>query len=255
MLLVPRNATSVIARFLILDSGGSVIPDIAFNDPDLQIAYRRPTDASWQVMTLADGTLGTWGSNTFKHAGNGLYEYGIPNASIISDKATDWRITYDGVVEYDSLVAVAQGSLATNDTFLDAIREKVWTREERSITEPVSTFSSGPVFQFTLPSGEVAITANNTIYVKEKGIVLFFASDTDITSIPLKVIFENVDKTDIQVFTNAELTKTAEGFTLDLPDELTETERTIVWGIRHATTDRFFGRGSFAIVYAPHEDD
>jgi hypothetical protein len=155
---------------------------------------------------------------------------------------------------YDVIEATGSSNFANETDSLNAIRESVWTRTQRSITEAVRTLPSVPVFTLNINSEEVRVVSTNRIYVHEQDVLLAFVVDTDLTAVPLELIIENTDGEDVIVIEDDDLTKTAEQFTITLPNELTSTVGSFTWGVRRVADQKFLGSGSFSVVYAPYKD-
>ena len=84
--------------------------------------------------------------------------------------------------------------------------------------------------------------------------VIQFTADVDITAIPLTVIFEDADKLDTYIITDASLVKVGTDVTATLPSGFTDEVVSFNWAIRHETNLTVYGTGSISVVYAPHED-
>jgi hypothetical protein len=106
-LQVPTNASSVILQVALLDGAGDRIPNIAHNAAGLAFAYRIENQSTWTSVSLSDGTIGTWGSGTWKHDASGMYQIGLPNAAISANKRTFLRLTYGSIApQFDSIEAI-----------------------------------------------------------------------------------------------------------------------------------------------------
>lgn len=115
-LQVPTNASSVILHVALLDAAGDRVPNVAFNAAGLAFAYRVENVATWSSVSLSDGTLGTWGSGTWKHDASGMYQVGLPNAAIVANKRTFLRLTYGAIPpQFDSIEATGVPATVLNN--------------------------------------------------------------------------------------------------------------------------------------------
>lgn len=93
---IPSTASSQNVQIRILNDSGAALSGLAYNTAGLEVAYRRLTDASDVVVTLVAGTLGSWDSGGFVEMGDGWYQFGLPDASIVPNQNTRLRVKTAG---------------------------------------------------------------------------------------------------------------------------------------------------------------
>jgi hypothetical protein len=235
-MLADRNQDNLILNVRMFDdqTPPAPIPGIAWNDGTLILGYKRQGDTGWTdlvggVDTVA-GTLGTYieGGWVSDSGGNGLYEFGLPNAARIAGHRTLLRFKHGpGQYRYDAIDYVAIPSEKT-----DALE-----------------------FSFAVPGATIDFSSTTSIYIKETGVIAEFTANQDISAIPLVLIFEDSNGVDQFVFSDEQLTKVGDKVSITLPNEFTDTEVTLNWGIRNQLSNRFYGSGSISVTYAPYLDE
>lgn len=106
---VYSNATSLIRTVRLVDDAGDPITAVAYNDASLEVAVRAQSAATWTVLTLVDGTLGSYLANSWKADpdGDGLHQLCLPNSVVVAGTATNIRVTYGAnSPQYDTVEAV-----------------------------------------------------------------------------------------------------------------------------------------------------
>lgn len=106
---VYSNATSLIRTVRLVDDAGDPITAVAYNDASLEVAVRAQSAATWTVLTLVDGTLGSYLANSWKADpdGDGLHQLCLPNSVVVAGTATNIRVTYGAnPPQYDTVEAV-----------------------------------------------------------------------------------------------------------------------------------------------------
>lgn len=239
--LVYRDATQV--NLIIFNP--SLPSGITWDDEDLSIDWRASSSTSWNSISLASAVVGTWTSGGWVELDSQEYQLGLPNAAIVPGDRTTLRVKYGTeVFLYDAVDAVLQYvPLPSNFSLLQISSSGLVTTTPPNIS-----------FNINVPPPGITITTLDTIYVHELERTVEFIANTDIESIPLQLVFEETDRTDILVVEDIDLTKEGTKVLYELPNTLTDGERTVVWGIRHAVNQRVYGFGQFTISYAPHED-
>lgn len=138
-----------------------------------------------------------------------------------------------------------------SDLPITTIATAVWAHTERTLTSVDGNIS----FEFSIPGSPILFeTGAETVYIKEKGLVVSLIANVDIEGETLVVIFENPDKTDKLVVADGSLTKVGNVVTLTLPDSFTDDTGAVTFAIRDAATLQVLGTGNITISYAPHED-
>jgi hypothetical protein len=190
-LQVPTNASSVILQVALLDAAGDRIASVAHNAAGLAFAYRVENQSTWTSVTLSDGTIGTWGSGTWKHDVSGMYQIGLPNAAISANKRTFLRLTYGAIApQFDSIEATGVPS-----TVLDNIQNAGAGTGDNTVTVTVTSDTLGllPGATVTIQnqdgnivrwgrtggSGSVAFNLDNDDYVLLVSAGAAFTSYTD----------------------------------------------------------------------------
>lgn len=253
-MIISSKASNQNILIRIVDDNDDPINSIAYDNLDLSISYRTTSSVGWTALTLVDGTIGTWVVSSFKFIENGLYQLSIPNASIVPYNLTYWKVSYLTTTVYDVIEATGSANLVNDTDLINAVRDSVWTRTQRSLTDPVQTLPSVPVFTLTIDDEEVQVVSSSLIYVHEQDVLLAFEVNTDLTAVLIELVIEESDGTDVLVIDDDDLTKTAEGFTITLPNELTATIGSFTWGVRRVSDQKFFGSGTFSVIYAPYKD-
>ena len=144
-MLVRTNETDLITSIQLVDDDGDPIEDVEFDDVNLEAAYKLANSATWVVLTLVDGTIGTYLSESFKHDENNIYQICWPNEAIVGGTITALRITYGANrAQYDTLEAFLPDSSELEkipkdgDTFVhtqlfnDTINKSSTTRIDRA---------------------------------------------------------------------------------------------------------------------------
>jgi hypothetical protein len=227
-MIADRSQVDLYVTFQFLDDAGNGITSLAWNTPNIEISYLKKGATAWVPLTLVAGTLGTYLSSSFiaDSGGNGLYQLGIPNEAKVAGHRTYWRFKYAAnQYRYDSIDYVSIPSAET----------------------------SNATFEFSIPGVETVFTTESTIYIRELEVDVAFTANQDITAIPLVLILEDSEGVDHYVISDSEMTKVGDTVTVRLPDDFTESERTLTWGIRNASNQRVYGTGSISVTYAPYE--
>lgn len=250
--LIKSDATSLILRVKLVNDAGSPIVDRTHSDVDLVVKYRRKADATWQTVTKVLGTLSTYVENGWIGFGGGWHELCLPNAAIVPGQRTEIEITYStNRPQADSIDAILE------DCDLTPILNELPTNLDVLSIDNVGRVRMVPpsiAFSIGVPTAAVGADTPRSVYVKERNKVVSFTANVNIEAITLELVFEDSDRLDILVVANASLTKAGNVVTYTLPDSLTATERTLIWGIREATDKTVFGFGQIQVTYAPHVD-
>lgn len=107
-MLVPTNAASLITTVRLIDDAGDPITAVAYDDISLEVAVRAQSAATWTVLTLVDGTLGSYLASSWKADpdGDGLHQLCLPNSVVVAGTATNVRVTYGAnAPQYDTIEA------------------------------------------------------------------------------------------------------------------------------------------------------
>ena len=105
--LVERTAENLILRIRLRTGNGTLVTGLAHNTATLAVRYMRPSDTSWQTVSLVAGTIGTYTANSWKEIGGGWYQLCLPNAAIVPGERTDIEIAYSAHTPWaDSIDAV-----------------------------------------------------------------------------------------------------------------------------------------------------
>ncbi|RLB94231.1 MAG: hypothetical protein DRH26_01780 [Deltaproteobacteria bacterium] len=101
---VKKDTTQKIVNLFITDGFGNGKTGLAYNTASFVCHYMRETDDVSTEITLADGTLGTWGSGDFKEVDAtdlpGVYQFGIPNAVLATGEESA-KIVFTGAASTD----------------------------------------------------------------------------------------------------------------------------------------------------------
>jgi hypothetical protein len=92
------------------------------------------------------------------------------------------------------------------------------------------------------------------VFIGETGRTLILTANDDVSAIPLRVVFEYVNKTDITIVEDGSLTKVAESVSLTLPAAVTAQVGLVRWAVRHAVDGTVYGHDEFNVSYAPLVD-
>jgi hypothetical protein len=124
------------------------------------------------------------------------------------------------------------------------------------VDDTVGTFVPSTELAYNLPGyGSVAeIKTRLSFIVKQNNNTAEFAVEDDLTAIDITCIIESSSKTDVAIIANADLNKTSNSISFDLPAEVYNNLGSYVVGFRDSSTFRYYGGGSIVITYAPHED-
>lgn len=127
-MLIPRNASSLPLRVRLVDNDDDPLPNLAYDNADLVVRYRRPTDTAWQTIELVAGTAGTYTENGWVGIGGGWHELGLPDAAIVPGGRTDLEIVYAAnPPQADAIDAVLGLSDAETDAIAAAIGNNIRT--------------------------------------------------------------------------------------------------------------------------------
>lgn len=127
-MLVSRTASSLNLRVRLVDNDDDPLPNIAYNNADLTVRYRRPTDTSWQTITLVAGTPGSWTANGWIGIGGGWHELGLPDAAIVPGGRTELEIVYAANrPQADAIDAVLGLSSAETGAIAAAVADEIRT--------------------------------------------------------------------------------------------------------------------------------
>lgn len=125
-MLVSRTASSLNLRVRLVDNDDDPLPNIAYNNADLTVRYRRPTDTSWQTITLVAGTPGSWTANGWIGIGGGWHELGLPDAAIVPGGRTELEIVYAANrPQADAIDAVLGLADDEAETIAESVAEQV----------------------------------------------------------------------------------------------------------------------------------
>ncbi len=127
-MLVSRTAASLNLRIHLRDDDDDPLPNIAFNNADLVVRYRRPTDTAWQTITLVAGTAGSYTERGWIGIGGGWHELGLPDAAIVPGERTDLEVTYaTNKPQADAVDAVLGLSTAETTAIATAVGNNIRT--------------------------------------------------------------------------------------------------------------------------------
>lgn len=234
-MLIQKGTTELRLPIEIYNANGTPALGLTHASVGLSLAYKLEGAASWNLITLVEGA-GSYVSAGFRNLGEHVYEVCFPDNSYVDGETTLIRVIYDGVTTYDTI-----------SVFLDNVEGKI---------DQLLLNSSDLTFSFNFPGGNpLPLLEVTTVYVKEKGLVVVWNADIDIEAIPLQIIFEDPSTgLDFHVFEDVDLTKSGTTVSVTLPDSFTDEVNTFVWGVRNATTQKFYASGNLTINYAPFKD-
>lgn len=111
-MIVPQNATNLILLLRLLDANGDAVTGVAKESVTLvSLSYG---DATWQPITLVNGTAGTYVTNGWIELGNGEYQFCPDNALIVAGRTTQIRATVgSNPVQYGAIEAASGGGGVT----------------------------------------------------------------------------------------------------------------------------------------------
>lgn len=114
-MLVRTNETNLMPAIAVRDNDRVLIPGILFGDVDLEVAYKLSSSAGWVVLTLVDGTIGTYLASSWKQIESGIYQVGLPDSAVEAGKETLLRVTYGAnLPQYDTIEArISIGAFAS----------------------------------------------------------------------------------------------------------------------------------------------
>lgn len=205
------------------------------DDPLWSIGYRRP-NSTWVDLSLVNGTLYTFADSSLveDEGGDGIYWLGIPNSAKVAGERLLVRFKY-----------------GANNFDYDAIDYTM---------SPISgdgSGSDGIELEFNIPGSDIVFTSatsSSTLYTKETNRQVQFTANQNIEGETLRIIFEAADTVDKYVILDADITKSGDTATIDLPSGYTDEIGTLNWAVRRESDRRVYGIGTLAVTYAPYTD-
>lgn len=177
-MLFPTNVINIILRILVIDNSGNRISGLVFNSVGLAASYSLESNSVWVSPILVDGTLGTYIANSWKEAGNGVYQYCPPNAVVVPNTTTLIRVVYganeaqEDTIEARLSAGCGDASSANQTLILAAIQSQLGN----TVVSISERGSSG--FPRTLRKGDAySIENGNAIYVR-----VYDVDDTEFTT-------------------------------------------------------------------------
>lgn len=91
--VLPRNTTEPVALLYLTDAALDPATGIAYDDAGLEVRIRGPDAAGFTLLTLAEGTVGTYLASGWAEVGLGYYELGLPVAHVALGGTTAVDVT------------------------------------------------------------------------------------------------------------------------------------------------------------------
>jgi len=245
-LVLNENAANVNVLITIVDDNNNGIPDILFDDSDLEIYYFKDTATAWVQLTLVAGTLGSWVSNGFIELpdSDGEYLLSLPAAAVTARKTTMLKIVYGTNKPLRDIVTlVGPPSFPANFAALLI-----------SSSGKVTTNPNSIQFNMRIPPIPISLNGEFSVFVGETNRTIILTANQDVSAIPLKIVFERSNKEDLAIVEDDDLTKVAETVSFTLPADVTDEAGLVKWAIRHETDGTVYGYDEFSVNYAPLED-
>ncbi len=245
-LVLNENAANVNVLITIVDDNNNGIPDIEFDDPDLAIYYFKDSATAWVQLTLVAGALGSWISSGFVELpdSDGEYLLSLPAAAITARKTTMLKIVYGTNKPLRDIVTLA-GPPAFPANFSALLI---------SGAGKVTTNPNSLQFNMRIPPIPISLNGEFSVFVGETAREIVLTANQDVSAIPLKIVFERPDKTDLAIVEDDDLTKVAETVSFTLPSDVTDEAGLVRWAIRHNSNGTVYGNDEFSVNYAPLED-
>jgi hypothetical protein len=250
-IVLNENAQNVNLLITILDDDGNGITGITHDDADLAIFYFNESASSWVLLSLTEGTLGSWTSNGFIECSDedisseGEYILGLPNNAISARKSLLLKVVYGTNKPLRDIVSFTGPPAFPNN----------FSTMQISNDGKLNINLTSLRLMLTIPSIATSLTGNFRVFIKETNRTLTFTANQNIESTDIKFVFENDGGEDLAIVSNEDLTKSGNTVSFTLPSEVTDTIGLIRWSARHETDNTLFGQDEFEVEYAPYTDE
>lgn len=246
------GGTASVALLLLLRNNRSMFLRQSTNGQDIKLGpFLDPSDITIKKTLLSINNtdiLLSSGGSSFISKNSGGASHDIDGWYTATLDAVDTVSV--GILDVQTHVA---GSIPTHNLFY-VLEEKVYDAfyDLGSIgTNPGDQFLN---FNINVPGASFQVDTSATVYIKETQVTVTFSANQNIEGVPLVIIFENADLSDFLVINDVDITKSGSAATVTLPTSFTANTISLNWAVRHATTKRVYGTGTFSVQYAPHED-